>query len=173
MGLRSAAHRFMPRRLVFPGGSVDRADFSAAAAAEPNFATTTLLERTSTHELARALAIAAARELNEETALSLGTPPNLAALAYLCRAITPPELPIRFHARFFVVAADALVGSLGGSGELEGLRYYTLGDGPPEGAFSITCLVLEELAAWLRLPRSVRLGLHPTACFRNRKRREE
>lgn len=173
MGVRSAAHRFMPRRLVFPGGSVDSADFSAAAAAEPSPTTTTLLEKASTRELARALTVAAARELNEETALSLGTPPNLAALTYLCRAITPPAFPIRFHARFFVVAADALAGSIAGSGELEGLRYYALGDGPPEGAFSITCLVLEELAAWLRLPRPVRFGLHPTACFRDRKRGEE
>jgi len=29
MGMRGARHRFMPNRLVFPGGAVDRADLSA------------------------------------------------------------------------------------------------------------------------------------------------
>ncbi|HUA76902.1 MAG TPA: NUDIX hydrolase, partial [Acetobacteraceae bacterium] len=31
MGTRAAGHRFMPSRLAFPGGAVDRADFSAPA----------------------------------------------------------------------------------------------------------------------------------------------
>src|SRR4051794_26943109 len=35
MGMRGAKHRFMPNRLVFPGGAVDRADLSAAAATPP------------------------------------------------------------------------------------------------------------------------------------------
>jgi len=32
MGLRGAGHRFMPNRLVFPGGAVDRADLDAPSA---------------------------------------------------------------------------------------------------------------------------------------------
>ena len=32
MGMRGATHRFMPNRLVFPGGAVDRADLTAPAA---------------------------------------------------------------------------------------------------------------------------------------------
>ena len=57
--------------------------------------------------LAQALAVAAARELEEETGLSLGSPPDLSGLDYLCRAITPPESPIRFNARFFIVDAGS------------------------------------------------------------------
>ena len=33
MGLRGAGHRFMPNRLVFPGGAVDPGDADAPAAA--------------------------------------------------------------------------------------------------------------------------------------------
>ena len=32
MGTRGAGHRFMPNRLVFPGGAVDRADATARVA---------------------------------------------------------------------------------------------------------------------------------------------
>ena len=32
MGMRGAGHRFMPNRLVFPGGSVDAGDLAAPAA---------------------------------------------------------------------------------------------------------------------------------------------
>jgi 8-oxo-dGTP pyrophosphatase MutT (NUDIX family) len=32
LGMRAAGHRFMPNRLAFPGGAVDRADFSAQPA---------------------------------------------------------------------------------------------------------------------------------------------
>ena len=35
MGLRGAGHRFMPNRLVFPGGSVDPGDATRPAATEP------------------------------------------------------------------------------------------------------------------------------------------
>ena len=34
MGMRGAKHRFMPNRLVFPGGAVDRADLSAPCATD-------------------------------------------------------------------------------------------------------------------------------------------
>ncbi|RKK02568.1 NUDIX hydrolase, partial [Pseudoroseomonas wenyumeiae] len=45
MGLRHAGHRFMPGRLVFPGGRVDFADRAAPAASEPKPATRAALER--------------------------------------------------------------------------------------------------------------------------------
>ena len=104
-----------------------------------------------TRALARGLAIAAARELEEETGLSLGTPPALDGLDYLCRAVTPAASPVRFNARFLVVAASRVYGTLGGSGELEGLRWYGL-----EAALSmrlayVTRHVILLLRDWLAM----------------------
>jgi 8-oxo-dGTP pyrophosphatase MutT (NUDIX family) len=173
MGMRAAGHRFMPNRLVFPGGGVDRPDFSAEAASMLSPVTQALLEKGAKPSLARALAVAAARELAEETGLSLGHPPALAGLSYLCRAITPASLPIRFHARFLVVDAGDLMGTLGGSGELEGLRFYAISD-PLLGELPwITGRVLAELTSWLELPHALRFGPRRTAVFRNRSRMEE
>ena len=56
-----------------------------------------------------------ARELLEETGFSLGSPPALDGLDYLCRAVTPPPGPVRFNARFLVVDAARLSGTLAGS----------------------------------------------------------
>ena len=67
MGLRHARHRFMPNVLVFPGGRVDRADHCAKAVSELPAFTRACLERQAPPSLARALGIAAARELEEET----------------------------------------------------------------------------------------------------------
>src|SRR6516162_3707366 len=126
MGMRGAKHRFMPNRLVFPGGAVDRADLSAASASELAPHTLRHLRKAANERLARGLAIAAARELEEETGLSLGKPPQLDGIEYLCRAVTPPDSPIRFNARFLLVEADRVSGALAGSGELENLRYYSV-----------------------------------------------
>ncbi|MDE2514575.1 MAG: NUDIX hydrolase [Rhodospirillales bacterium] len=129
MGWRGAGHRFMPNRLVFPGGGVDPGDF-AAMPASPLAAPTraALLAETgggADAALAAALGMAAARELAEETGLTLGSPPALAGLRYLMRLITPAALPIRFDARFFLLDRACLAGSLAGSGELEGLDWLT------------------------------------------------
>ena len=67
--------------------------------------TRALLEKKANPRLAHGLGIAAARELHEETGLTLGDPPALDGLDYLCRAVTPPPGPIRFNARFLVVDA--------------------------------------------------------------------
>ena len=124
MGLRGASHRFMPNRLVFPGGRVDAADLKLPNAIPLSPCTEAALHKNANPRLARGLAAAAARELQEETGLSLGTPPRLDVLHYLARAVAPPHLPIRFNARFFIVEAGHVAGTLGGDGELEGVRYY-------------------------------------------------
>lgn len=173
MGMRAAGHRFMPNRLVFPGGAVERRDYTAPAAAELPPVTAAMLGKAARPRLARALAVAAARELLEEAGLSLGWPPALDGLFYLCRAITPPQLPIRFHARFFVTSADRLEGSLGGSGELEGLRYCPVDETVRSDLSPITQRVLVELQSWLGLADAERRGVRPTACFRGAARYEE
>src|ERR1700690_1350006 len=96
MGLRGAGHKFMPNRLVFPGGAVDPEDFSAPSASPLRPEVRRRLEVSADPLLAGALAAAAARELLEETGLTLGDPPHFDGLDYLCRAVTPPSMPIRF-----------------------------------------------------------------------------
>jgi 8-oxo-dGTP pyrophosphatase MutT (NUDIX family) len=152
MGTRGAKHRFMPNRLVFPGGRVDRADLTAACATPLSAATEFALRKKTNPALAHGLAAAAARELLEETGLSLGTPPRLDGLHYLARAVTPPGSPIRFNARFLVVEERYISGELGGDGELEGLRFYGLTEALGLALALPTRLVLERLQWWLALP---------------------
>ena len=124
MGMRGAGHRFMPSRLVFPGGAVDPGDRTAPSAAEPNPVTLAMLGRHAQKPLARALVYAAARELQEETGLTLGTPPRLDQIEYLCRAVTPPTLPMRFNARFLTAPFEIAEGEPHDTHELENVRFY-------------------------------------------------
>ncbi|QYU67432.1 hypothetical protein J4558_21300 [Leptolyngbya sp. 15MV] len=127
MGIRHAKHKFMPSVLVFPGGRVDRADHGVKAITELRPETEALLRHRAPPSLARALAVAAARELVEETGLLLGEMqgaklrPDLAPLDYLCRAVTPADRAMRFNARFLLAPAEAVRGEIAGSGELEQL----------------------------------------------------
>lgn len=156
MGMRGAKHRFMPNRLVFPGGAVDRADLDAPSASKLSAQTEHLLRKNANEKLAHGLGIAAARELHEETGLSLGTPPRLDALHLLARAVTPPTSPIRFNARFFVVGARHVSGTLGGDGELEGLRYYAMQEALALDLAMPTRRVLERLRLWLGMSEAER-----------------
>lgn len=163
MGLRSAAHRFMPGVLVFPGGRVDPEDRRAAPLTPLAEPTRHALERRATPRTARALAVAAIRELREETGLLLGDllpdgtlRPDLAPLRYLCRAVTPPTMPIRFNARFLLAPAEAVRGELAGSGELEALAWVALDAAPPCSLAPITDCVLREFRALLALPPEAR-----------------
>jgi 8-oxo-dGTP pyrophosphatase MutT (NUDIX family) len=152
MGMRGAKHRFMPNRLVFPGGRVDIADLRAPFAAPLDPSTLANLSKSANPHLARALGIAAARELKEETGLTLGIPPRLDVLRYLARAVTPPNSPIRFNARFLVVDSAHVSGELGGDGELDGLRYYGMAEALALDLAMPTRRVLDLLSAWLALP---------------------
>ncbi len=131
MGQRGSAAAFMPSKFVFPGGAVDDTDHDIPALSEPG---ENDLERLAKdHDLrrpARAFALAAIRELWEETGLRLGRPgqpdaplpadwrgfaaagllPDLAPLHFCFRAITPPGRPRRFDARFFAVDAAHIHG---------------------------------------------------------------
>jgi 8-oxo-dGTP pyrophosphatase MutT (NUDIX family) len=166
MGMRGAKHRFMPNRLVFPGGAVDRADLSAPAGSPPQPHTMRHLRKVANERLAHGLAIAAARELDEETGLSLGTPPRLDGIEYLCRAVTPPNSPIRFNARFLIVNADRLSGTLAGSGELENLRYYGMHEALALDLAMPTRMVIERLRIWLGLSPEERIALTHTPILR-------
>lgn len=156
MGMRGAKHRFMPNRLVFPGGAVDRADLDAPSAARLSPQTEHLLRKNANARLAHGLGIAATRELHEETGLSLGVPPRLDVLHLLARAVTPPPSPIRFNARFFVVDARHVTGTLGGDGELESLRFYAMHEALALDLAMPTRRVLERLRLWLAMDEAER-----------------
>jgi 8-oxo-dGTP pyrophosphatase MutT (NUDIX family) len=119
-------------------------------------------------QLADALGAAAARELEEETALTLGTPPVLDGIDYLCRAVTPPGSPVRFDARFLVVDAAAVTGTLAGSGELEGLRFYGLAEALDLDLAFVTREVIGKLLHWRGLSASERAVQRRVAVLYNR-----
>lgn len=148
-GVRGAGHRFMPNRLVFPGGAVDRGDGVAAAASEPDAGVLEILGRKARARLARGLVVAAARELEEETGLSFGRPPHLAGISYLCRAVTPPASPIRFNARFFAAGAGLVEGEPGDSKELGAVRFYPVREALELGLMEVTRAVLGRLEGHL------------------------
>ncbi len=104
---RSAGSRFLPGYVAFPGGAVEGQD---AARAERWFG--------SPEEAARACAV---RELLEEVGLALtasglapaegglaaieGAPPRAEQLARIAHWVAPEDVPVRFDAEYFAVAA--------------------------------------------------------------------
>ncbi|MDJ0821914.1 MAG: NUDIX hydrolase [Paracoccaceae bacterium] len=128
MGQRGAKAAFMPNKFVFPGGAVDAADSNVPLATPLPPVCADRLTEEAAPGMARALAVAAIRELWEETGQILGAPapwpgaipddwlkfagtrhrPSAEALQFVFRAITPPGRPRRFDARFFLLDAEAL-----------------------------------------------------------------
>jgi 8-oxo-dGTP pyrophosphatase MutT (NUDIX family) len=152
MARRAAHHRFMPNVLVFPGGAVDPGDFAAPSATALRPEVSARLQRSAAPDLAQALAAAAARELEEEVGLTLGTPPSLHGLDYVCRAITPPDRTMRFDAYFFAVDATHVSGTLRASDELEDPGWYTLEQAMAGQLAGATKAILLRFRAWLAQP---------------------
>mgnify|MGYP000008789032 FL=1 len=171
MGQRGAGAVFMPNKFVFPGGALDQADAQVPLARPlPALCRQRLTEDTEA-DLANALAVAAIRELWEETGLILGTPgqwqgtppddwqsfaatghlPSADALQFVFRAITPPGRPRRFDARFFLVDAEAIASDLDDFGaacdELSHLQWIPLPEVRKFDLPFITEVVLAEIAA--------------------------
>ncbi len=173
MGTRGAGARFVPNRLVFPGGRVDPADATAPVATLPRPEVLALLGGATRPRLARAIVVAAARELTEETGLTLGNPPHLDAIDHLCRAVTPPRQPIRFNARFLVVHARHTTGTLADTPELHGLRYVPVREADGLGLMLVTAEVLRQFALWLALPEPDRRARVEAPLFREKNWRRE
>ena len=168
MGMRGHRHRFMPNKLVFPGGAVDRADLSAPCATPLSPHTERALRKKANQHLVHGLGVAAARELLEETGLTLGVPPRLDALVYLARAVTPSNSPIRYNARFLAVPVERVSGELGGDGELDNLRFYGMQEALALDLMQPTRHVLERLHIWLTMSEAERLAeTHFPAMVRN------
>ncbi len=170
MGQRGRGAAFMPSKFVFPGGGVDREDREIPAAAPLPGPTARRLRLRADPELAEPLAMAAIRELWEETGLALshasgerphnltpdwqsffdaGHHPAADGLEFIFRAITPPGRPRRFDARFFLVDAARVSGGLDdfsrASGELTFLSWLTPADARKLDLPFITEVVLAEV----------------------------
>lgn len=164
MGVRSSRHAFMPNKYVFPGGRVDRADGQVIRPVDLRDDVAEKLERGCSPHRARAVAMAAVRETFEESGLILGTKtedpvttraphwrpfyetgfvPALDKIDYIARAITPPGRPRRFDARFFMVDAEHLSGSIEDSAELSNLTWVPLAEARALDLPNITKLMIQ------------------------------
>lgn len=175
LGRRHQSHKFMPGKFVFPGGRIEALDRVMTTASELHPDTQKkLLERVAepSAHLARGFALAAVREMAEETGLLLGLKrdeppkvpgeiwaefakarvhPDLAQIHFIARAITPPKRPKRFDARFFTADATAIAhkieGVVGPDSELVELTWVPIEEATRLDMPTITGVVLEELAA--------------------------
>ena len=169
MGRRPLASRFMPGVYVFPGGAVDQGDFDLQTERDATGAVIERLGRKAPPPLARALLWTALRETWEETGLLLGAPgaaqgthgcpalsaysdaglaPDLGALDYLMRAVTPTYVPIRFNTRFFIANGAAASGELRQVTELEDIGWRSVREAETLNIVNVTGLVLEEAAKY-------------------------
>lgn len=177
MGRRSAGHKFLPGKFVFPGGRVDRGDLHARPHTGLRPEVEMRLTTSCTPNQARALAMAAIRETFEETGLligrkdappiksrekvwsdfcSYGVAPALDIVDYIGRAITPSFQPKRFDARFFMVEAEHIHGDLhdtsNASGELLEIHWLPISEAKKLELQGITLLMLDEVEKRLSLP---------------------
>jgi len=164
LGQRHHGHVFMPNAYVFPGGRVSPHDSRVAPGSPLRADVAARLERAATPARARALAVAAIRETFEETGLLLAAgedgdgawhakiAPELGALDYFFRAITPPNRVRRFDARFFFADAGHARGTLAGDGELENLAWFSLDEIRDLQMAGITRIALAEFRRVLADP---------------------
>jgi 8-oxo-dGTP pyrophosphatase MutT (NUDIX family) len=173
LGKRHHGHRFMPGKYVFPGGGVEPADKRMPTARPLDRQAEQRLMRAVKRPSpvkARALALAAIRETYEETGLLIGAPasptpgsppgawaafaqaqilPDLAAIHFVARAITPPRRPKRFDTRFFAADAGTIArridGKIGPDAELVELIWMPIAAARRLDVAAITAVVLEEL----------------------------
>jgi 8-oxo-dGTP pyrophosphatase MutT (NUDIX family) len=173
LGRRHDGHKFMPGKFVFPGGRVEAADRQMAerAVLDPQMEKQlTRRVKYPSRVLARALTLAAVRETFEETGLLLGVKsaeateiadgpwadflragfqPDLTAIHFVGRAITPPGRPRRFDTRFFTADAGAIAhrvdGIISPDSELVELVWLPIDDAKQLDLPAITTVMLEEL----------------------------
>ena len=176
MGQRGSGAVFMPNKYVFPGGAVDKQDYDILPATPLNPIDEQRLSHMAPSGVASAIAMAAIRELWEETGLILGRQrswpdsipadwqdfastgyrPSASGLQYVFRALTPPGRPRRFDARFFLVDADEIATDLDdfsrASDELSHLQWVKLSQARQFDLPFITEVVLAEVAARITDP---------------------
>ena len=176
MGKRHPSHKFMPGKYVFPGGRIDPEDRRMiAAGALPGPCEQRLAARCvrPSAQRGRALALAAIRETFEETGLLFGSDefgapdapppgswtdfaaqgiyPDLSAVTFVARAITPPRRPKRFDTRFFTIDASAVAkrvdGIIGPDSELVDLVWVDFDEAKELDLPTITKVIIQEVEA--------------------------
>ena len=175
MGRRHDRHTFLPGKFVFPGGRIDCADLRLATPVRLAPVTEKKLlvdmKGGANPNRARALGLTALRETFEETGLMIGertdqpaasrspawrdflregVNPNLDAMRFIARAITPPRRPRRYDTRFFCVPHTAIAKTIDlEENELLDLHWLSIGETGALDLPMITQIVLEELSGHL------------------------
>ena len=173
MGRRHEGHAFMPNKWVFPGGRIDPADTRAPFVGELPPETLRRLMDGAPEARARGLALAAIRETFEETGLLIGKPaparsaagpwreflaqgalPDVSSLQMVARAITPPQLPKRFDARFLLAPAESLISleRQPDCGELDEIAWVEIEEALTLELPGVTRFVIKEIAQRLEQP---------------------
>ena len=176
MGKRHPGHKFMPGKYVFPGGRIDAGDRRmVATGALPQICEDRLGKRVLRPSAgkARALALTAIRETFEETGLLFGSAefgapesppegtwrdfaaqgvfPDLSAISFVARAITPPRRPKRFDTRFFTIDSTAIAGKIEGvvgpDSELVDLVWVDFDEAKELDLPTITKVIIQEVEA--------------------------
>jgi 8-oxo-dGTP pyrophosphatase MutT (NUDIX family) len=173
LGRRHERHKFLPGKFVFPGGRVEITDrLMPVVAPLHERDTTRLMQQVKRPSAAKAagFALAAIRETYEETGLMLGRRaagtiaapagvwqafaqagvlPDLGAMHFIARAITPPGRPRRFDSRFFAADISAVAhraeGFFGPEAELVELVWLPITEARGLDIPTITTVALEEL----------------------------
>lgn len=138
VGRRHSRHVFMADKLVFPGGRIERSDarMTCVGALAPDCERRLRFGVPAKYtNKPRMLALTALRETAEETGLLVGRKettqemphcpaewapfaavrvlPDLSALTFVARAVTPPGRPRRFDTRFFIADRKSVAVNLG------------------------------------------------------------
>ena len=171
MGKRNPTNKFMPGKFVFPGGQLDQEDKVMPAGGVLDSHVENRLAQVRGKSNARAIALAGIREMYEETGLVIGTSaegeainapaggwadfaahgmlPNLEAVHFIGRAITPPRLPRRFDTIFLAAEATDITaridGFIGPDKELVELDWLTMREAYELDLAMVTTVMLREL----------------------------
>jgi 8-oxo-dGTP pyrophosphatase MutT (NUDIX family) len=166
IGRRGSGHVFMPDVYVFPGGRRDPRDHALPFASDLHPLVLAKLlagaPAVTSAVRARALALAALRELCEETGIGFpGGAADLANLRYVARAITPPGHVRRYDTRFFLAFADETtldLAALQDSAELQDLQWLDMRTVSGLKLPRITQTVLEDVKTQLEADPSLPFG---------------
>src|SRR5580698_2170455 len=198
LGRRHERHRFMPGKFVFPGGRIEPTDRDMATLAplnERHVARLMTKVRHASAAKAASFRLAAVRETYEETGLMLGSPstkaivtppgpweafaqagivPDLSAIHFIARAITPPNRSRRFDSRFFAADISSIAhradGFVGPDAELVELVWLPITEARVLDMPTITAVTLEELQERIATGMS---HDHPVPFYRMRRNRFE
>lgn len=176
MGLRQATNVFLPNKWVFPGGRLETGDAHVPVtgnldSGDAHALYERLLPTTPRLNLPKALALAAVRELFEETGHAiatsggsrvppgdgvwthfnrLGLSPSIAPLRFFARAVTPPGRTRRYDTRFFLARrSDVIEGAAPADDEFADLNWFTIAEARALDLPNITRRILTDLESLL------------------------